>query len=226
MYIQELDNLTNLDEKTRKLLESPLVQKYFLAMDNEFYLNFGDDPFALSLVSAIAGEGKTTLALLFGIFSAILSPENKILLVDSSKNSDLSRQLGATNRSLVEYCSSQKEGYELLHNSGLPNLDVLRVMPFRDGFNKFPHVALSAAVSDLRKTHRRIFIDTSSGYLIKDDVSVSKMARDVLIVIKYRASMQQQVNVLADELRLADCNILGTTLNRRIFSVPKFLYGK
>lgn len=221
-----IDTLTALDRGQRKLLLSSAARESFLGLDNELYLRFGNEPFCLALTSAIRGEGKTTFTLLLSILSTHFNPQQEVLVIDSCHDAQAARLLGFSGIPLSESSISAFDPAASISGSGIPNLHVASIHATNGDRRKLPHAQLEMLIAYGRQHYARVFVDTGSGSLSKENISVGRMAGCSLIIIQYRCATREQIQALLSELMRVNCEVMGTVLNKRRFALPRFLYGR
>ena len=220
------DFCNKLDDSYAKILKHPDAIDLFRAMDNELYSVFRNDPHSVLFTSASEGEGKTTLVLLLGVFTALLDSEEQVVLVDASEDMALTRILCGTSEA-VPLAKSDSEQYEKVFNETcLPNLKLVSLFDPNDIIKKLPHGRLSSFVDYASKQSRRIIVDSSAAQRNRDVFALAAIVKHSVTVVKHRGPVREQVQVLLEELRRAGCDQLGVILNHRVYHLPAFLYGR
>ncbi|WP_367155680.1 hypothetical protein [Methylomonas sp. HYX-M1] len=220
-----LDELSaRIDKDYAKILRHPEAMELFRALDNELYTVFRDRAHAVLMTSAADAEGKTSLVLLLGVFSALLDREAKVVLIDASDDQRLFRVLvgEAPRVALVNLESEQLE--QALCPTLLANLQIVSLYGSGNAAKKLPHHRLSKLLDLLLQRANRVVVDSSAAHRNRDVFALAAIVKHSLTVVKYRGPIREQVQVLISELERAECKQLGVVINQRIYNLPAFLY--
>ncbi|MCG3187120.1 MAG: hypothetical protein IOMNBAOH_01717 [Rhodocyclaceae bacterium] len=210
----------------RFLLTATESYRVFAALDNELFICDSPIDGPLLITSATSGEGRTSLALLLAVLSAVADTKRRVLLVDGdSTGNGVGKLLGQTGRGLAEFLAEKATMDECVRATPLPNL---QVVPWCEATGPMPHFTargFARFVDSVRTGHDLIVFDAPAAGQNKQVLSMARCIGSVLLVIRYSGPTREQVAEVALELRRAKANILGCILNRREFVIPDMLYG-
>jgi Mrp family chromosome partitioning ATPase len=183
---------------------------------------------SVMLVSALSGEGVSTVTL--GLASAMAEGSRQgVLVVDlNSATPDLAGRLGLVPRcGLGELLAKEVTRTEAIVESQVPHLFLLgqgKVGP------DFSHSASLTLFEELMKGARADFdflvLDGGSLDTCPDSLLVSSRVDAVILVVQAERTGHDAIREASDKLRLAGANVLGAVLNRRRDYLPGFLSRK
>lgn len=179
----------------------------------------------IMLVSALPGEGVSTVT--HGLAAAIAEGAHQgVLLVDlSSSQSGLARRLGLSPQcGLAELLTKEASRGEAIMASTFPHLFFLgRGSAMVD--LALPHWLdlFVELLADLRSVFDYLLFDGGSSQTSPDSYIVASRLDGVVIVVRSEQTGMEVVRETSDHLRKAGANLLGVVLNRHHQYVPTFI---
>jgi tyrosine-protein kinase Etk/Wzc len=216
------------DEWIRKALTHPEAAKTYGALDAELFVLGGSAARVLAVTSAGRGDGRTTMALLLAVYAAALERGRKVLLVDADiDRGRLGQSLGLPEGrpGLAELFAGVATPGECIHPTALANLSLA---PVSAGARKAPIFSahpFEQLIDFARERFDLVVIDSPAGSANKAALSIAKVARQAIVVVRYGATTREQVESLTAGLKRAGTDILGCVLNQREYVVPRLFYG-
>ncbi len=205
--------------------ESPHAEAYRVLRTNLMFARKDDKLNTAAVVSAGAGEGKSTTVL--NLATVFAQSGQRVVIVDSDlRRPTLHKLLRCTNNlGLTNYLLKQNTLEEVIQRTNLPTLDLL-------ASGKLPSSSLGilsssqmkALISDLKQRYDFVFFD-SPPIMGVSDASILASAVDMTIqVIQYRR-YPQPMNVRAKQLvEKVGGNLIGIVLNNINMSQDESYY--
>jgi capsular exopolysaccharide synthesis family protein len=183
---------------------------------------------SLMLVSALAGEGVSTVTL--GLASTMAEGSRQgVLVVDlNSATPDLAGRLGLVPRyGLGELLAKEVTRSDAVVESTVPHLFLLGQGKTPPDFSQPASLALFEEVmKSARTAFDFLVLDGGSLESCPDSLLVAGRADAVVLVVQAERTGQDAVREASSKLRLAGANLLGVVLNRRREYLPSFLARK
>jgi Mrp family chromosome partitioning ATPase len=209
------------------LLGSDDAATVFSALDGELFLLEKNIPPSVLITSAVRGEGRTSLAVLLAVFSAIQNKDRKILLVDADISggglADIFALVGKPG--LGEFFHGQAEFSQCLHASVLPNLWITPLSRDKTGLAMLSLQAFQRFIDQARSKFDLVVVDGPAGGASKTVLSVANVVHTCVLVVRCGGPTREQIASLRSELERVGVNVLGCVLNQRKLVVPGILYG-
>lgn len=205
--------------------ESPHAEAYRVLRTNLLFSRKDDKLNTIAVVSAGAGEGKTTTVL--NLATVFAQSNQRVVLVDSDlRRPSLHKQLRVSNAiGLTNYLLKQNKLEEVIQTTSLPSLDF---MPS----GKLPSSSLgilsSAQMRDLivelKQRYDFVFFDSPPIMGVSDAAILASEVDMTLQVIQYRR-YPQPMNIRAKQLiEKVGGNLLGIVLNNINMSQDESYY--
>jgi Mrp family chromosome partitioning ATPase len=212
--------------KLHELLpNSEIAFDVFSSIDNELYVALGNAGKAILVTSAVRGEGRSTIALIFAMNFMKSKNNKRVLFINADRGgstADLEEVLGVTsdgtaieNAPPYSLSSTRIEGLDYARSF---SLGADKVGLDQEAFENFTNGAKSS--------YDLIVVDAAPGTYGNDLISIAKIITNVILVIQHRGAKKEQIQTLVEALNRVGANILGTILNKRKFPLPAWLYGK
>jgi Mrp family chromosome partitioning ATPase len=178
------------------------------------------------LVSALPGEGVTTVAL--GLAASMVEVARQgVLLVDLAGGDDtaLTDRLGAQPRhGLGEALAKELSVREVIVETQVPSLSLLGWGRRPADFSQPETLALLEDLfKGLRAEFDFILVDGGSLRSVPDSLLVSSRVDGVVLVVQAERTGADAVREASRDLRAAGARLLGVVLNRRRQYLPGFL---
>jgi polysaccharide biosynthesis transport protein len=155
-------------------------------------------PKTILISSSVPGEGKTTLAVSFATYAAMIG--NRVLLIDLDfRHPEILRELGSKDNNLLDFVQAQGSTSELINNSAELQFDYLPInrlsadplMPFTSG-------QISRLLLQLREKYDCLIIDSAPLLAITETRVLARMVDKVVLVVKWGSTRPDVVrNALA-----------------------------
>jgi capsular exopolysaccharide synthesis family protein len=179
------------------------------------------------VTSSLAGEGKTTLAVNMAI-TAAKSGAKTILIDCDMRNPSVRKYFPKCNtRGIVDYLSGKNKLEDVICKNIEENLDlvVARQSPPN------PIVLINSETFDnmileLSKQYEYVIVDTPPVGLVSDASIIGKKLDGVVVVTRHEYSNHKVLKKVLEQLKFAQCNILGFILNDFAFSLGGYYGGK
>lgn len=205
--------------------ESPHAEAYRVLRTNLLFSRKDDKLNTVAIVSAGAGEGKSTTV--FNLAAVFAQSGQRILMVDSDlRRPTLHKMLKVTNNiGLTNYLLKQNTLEEVIQTSSLPTLDFL-------ASGKLPSSSLgilSSAqmkdlISELKQRYDFVFFDSPPIMGVSDASILASEVDMTLQVIQYRR-YPQPMNIRAKQLiEKVGGNLVGIVLNNINMSQDESYY--
>jgi capsular exopolysaccharide synthesis family protein len=205
--------------------ESPHAEAYRVLRTNLLFSRKDDKLNTVAVVSAGAGEGKSTTV--FNLAAIFAQSGQRVLMVDSDlRRPTLHKMLKVTNNiGLTNYLLKQNSLEEVIQTTGLPSLDFM-------ASGKLPSSSLgilSSAqmrdlITELKQHYDYVFFDSPPVMGVSDASILASEVDMTLQVIQYRR-YPQPMNIRAKQLiEKVGGNLVGIVLNNINMSQDESYY--
>jgi Mrp family chromosome partitioning ATPase len=221
------------DPALRRLVRSEATRRLLGAVQNEAFLRSNDTRYQLLVSSAGHGEGRSAVALSLAACTAALEPGLRVLYVEADPSRpSLDRQLGrgepaaaARQPGFFDYLEGEVHDFDAcVRPFTFDNLHVVRAGGDATGWRRMVAARAEAFAAEARQRYDAILYDGPAYATGAEAVTLARVLRDVLLVIRFRGPYREQVQRYLAELELAQARVVGSVLNRRVFPVPGWLY--
>jgi len=206
-------------------MDSPHAEAYRVLRTNLLFSRKDDKLNTIAVVSAGAGEGKSTTV--FNLATAFAQSGSRVLIVDSDlRRPTLHKMLQVTNNmGLTNYLLKQSSLEEVIQTTNLPTLDFL-------ASGKLPSSSLgilSSAqmrdlITELKRRYDYVFFDSPPIMGVSDASILASEVDMTLQVIQYRR-YPQPMNIRAKQLiEKVGGNLVGIVLNNINMSQDESYY--
>lgn len=180
---------------------------------------------SVMLVSALAGEGVSTVTL--GLAAAMAEGSRQgVLVMDlNSTTPTLAGRLGLLPRcGLGELLAKAATRSEAVLESQLPHLFLLGQGRVRADFSRPDSIALfEELLKGMRADFDSIVLDGGSLETCPDSLLVAGRTDGVILVVQAERTGPETIREASIRLRMAGANVLGVVLNRRREYLPRFI---
>jgi succinoglycan biosynthesis transport protein ExoP len=218
------------DLTLRRILQHDASFNLYSSIDSELFLSLGAQrPLAFIVASARAREGRTTIATLFAGLSAAYREAGNVLLIDSDvRSNDFLQHFGGSGNQpgLYEFLRGDADLSQCLCKAPISNLNFMGGCAAADPRNKLDYVEFSECITELSKIFDCVVVDTRPAGDNPDFRAIARSVGSALVVVEFGATYRQQARGLVDSLADVDARVLGVVLNKRLFPVPRFFYGR
>ena len=205
--------------------ESPHAEAYRVLRTNLLFSRKDDKLNTVAVVSAGAGEGKSTTV--FNLAAIFAQSGQRVLMVDSDlRRPTLHKMLKVTNNiGLTNYLLKQNSLEEVIQTSSLPSLDFM-------ASGKLPSSSLGilssaqmrALITELKQHYDYVFFDSPPVMGVSDASILASEVDMTLQVIQYRR-YPQPMNIRAKQLiEKVGGNLVGIVLNNINMSQDESYY--
>lgn len=172
----------------------------------------GRRPKVTVFTSALPGEGKSLLAMLYA--RSLASPEHRVLLVDADlRRAGLSTMLGLT-RGGIRDCLGGQPLAACVHQDVLPGLDVLSALAGQSD----PAALLSAErirtlFGQAVQHYAAVIFDVPPILAVDDCLHLVQEAHSTVLIVRWGRTPLAVLNSAVRRLRLAQANLVGVVVN-------------
>lgn len=186
----------------------------------------GDDIKTIAFTSCVPGEGKTSVS--FNLAISMIEAGKRVLFIDADMRKSVLNgryQMSKATGGLAHFLAGRKPLEECIFMTNIPRLFLIptgAVPPNPAellGVKRFKN-----ALETLREQFDYIIIDTPPLGSVIDSAIVAKECDGVVVVMQTRTIGRSFADRVIDQLRKADCNILGVVLNK--VEIGGKYYGK
>jgi len=235
VYTKVKPLLKSFDHKSEnffsKLFQHPSSFSIYDSLDNELYVRDSkeEELFKTILVSScVENEGRTTTALTLAVFFAACELGKKILLVDADfENGGLSQifNLPESSAGLEQYFKGKAGLKEIVHQTKLENLHFTPVSSQSERFSRLDQERFEAFIEGMSEDYDMVIVDSSPGNRNRSVMSMAKIIRYTLFIIKYNGPTRHQISNFLKDLERVNAHIIGTVLSQRRLEIPWLFYG-
>ena len=205
--------------------ESPHAEAYRVLRTNLLFSRKDDKLNTVAVVSAGAGEGKSTTV--FNLAAVFAQSGQRVLMVDSDlRRPTLHKMLRVTNNiGLTNYLLKQNTLEEVIQTSSLPTLDFMASgkLP-SSSLGILSSVQMRDLISELKQHYDYIFFDSPPVMGVSDASILASEVDMTLQVIQYRR-YPQPMNIRAKQLiEKVGGNLVGIVLNNINMSQDESYY--
>lgn len=211
------------------LLSSREAIAIYSTLDSELFTLKEGDPKSLLLTSAVNGEGRTSISVLFAAFSAIQNRQRKVLLLDADLQSGSLADLFSMKDQLGLFdlfnADSDTDMGEFVHESALSNLWVTPLGEDGTGLGLLSPQIFQRFMEWANTEFDLVIVDGPAASSSKSVSTLAQIIHNCVLVLRYGGPTREQVADLTVELERVGVNVLGSILNQRELVIPGFLYG-
>jgi capsular exopolysaccharide synthesis family protein len=194
--------------------ESPHAEAYRVLRTNLLFSRKDDKLNTIAIVSAGAGEGKSTTVM--NLATVFAQNGSRVLIVDSDlRRPTLHKMLRVTNNiGLTNYLLKQNTLEEVIQTSNLPSLDFLASgkLP-SSSMGILSSSAMKELITELKQRYDFVFFDSPPIMGVSDASILASEVDAVLHVIQYRRYPQPMTIRAKQMIEKVGCNLLGIVLN-------------
>lgn len=178
------------------------------------------------ITSSIKGEGKTTVAANIAL-SAARSGAKTILIDCDLRKPALKRYFKTAKKGITGYLSGQVGIEDIIAHEVETKLDVIVTKQTSPN----PLVLLQSETFDhlldeLSSSYDYVIIDTPPLGLCTDSLIIGKKADGIVFIIRQKCSNHKMIKHLIDQIKFAECRILGFVLNDVSVASTSYYSGK
>lgn len=165
------------------------------------------------ITSSIQGEGKTTVSSNIAL-SAARSGAKTILIDCDLRKPALKHYFKTSKKGITGYLSGQVELEDIIAHEIEPKLDIIVTKQTSPN----PLVLLQSETFDqlidkLSLNYDYVIIDTPPLGLCTDSLIIGKKTDGIVLVTRQKCSNHKMIKHLVDQIKFAECQILGFVLN-------------
>ena len=205
--------------------DASYAEAYRVLRTNVLFSRKDPEANTLSVVSAGAGEGKTTTVM--NLATTFAQSGDRVLLVDSDlRRPALHKMLGVSNRiGLTDYLLQQKSLEEVIQTTPLPNMDFLPS-------GKLPSSALGILnsermkqfIEEVKSRYDFVFFDSPPIMGVSDASIIARLVDMSLMVVQYRKYPQAMTVRAKNMVEKVGAHLLGIVLNNINISQDSYYY--
>lgn len=205
--------------------ESPHAEAYRVLRTNLLFSRKDDKLNSVAIVSAGAGEGKSTTVM--NLATVFAQSNQRVLIVDSDlRRPTLHKMLHVTNNfGLTNYLLKQNTLEEVIQTTGVPSLDFMASgrLP-SSSLGILSSAAMKALIGELKQRYDFVFFDSPPIMGVSDASILASEVDMTLQVIQYRR-YPQPMNIRAKQLiEKVGGNLVGIVLNNINMSQDESYY--
>ncbi len=206
-------------------VDSPHAEAYRVLRTNILFSRKDEKLNTIAVVSAGAGEGKSTTV--FNLASVFAQSKQRTLIVDSDlRRPTLHKMLGVNNNlGLTNYLMKQNTLEEVIQTTDLPTLDFLASgkLP-SSSLGILSSVQMKQLINELKRRYDFVFFDSPPIMVVSDASILASEVDMTLQVIQYRR-YPQPMNIRAKQLiEKVGGNLVGIVLNNINMSQDESYY--
>jgi capsular exopolysaccharide synthesis family protein len=184
----------------------------------------------IMFTSAVAGEGKTTIAALLSRMMA-LGEADRVLLVDCAVvNPEIHALFGLENeKGILDYLSGTASLEDVIRSADEGVLDVVTTGPRRGADITQPlfnSERMSTFIKTTREMYDYVLIDTSAILDAPETPIIGSYATGSVIVVQSGKTKREVIKRAMMTLEKLGGRFLGTVLNRKKYYIPEFIYRR
>lgn len=193
---------------------SSKAEGYNRLKDNILYLNADGNTKVIQLESAVAHEGKTTVACNLAVSLGLT--DQKVVIVDLDfRKPKIHQKFGLANENgLAEYMLGTVEKEALIKETEYKNVDIVSrgtkiynssLVLVSDKFKKL--------IAELRDEYDYVILDCAPVLQVSDYIHIGRVSDGVIFLVAYGMTTRKQVADAVKELKKNGTNILGTVFS-------------
>ncbi len=193
---------------------SSKAEGYNRLKDNILYLNADGNTKVIQLESAVAHEGKTTVACNLAVSLGLT--DKKVVIVDLDfRKPKIHQKFGLANENgLAEYMLGTVEKETLIKKTEYKNVDIVSrgtkiynssLVLVSDKFKKL--------IAELRDEYDYVILDCAPVLQVSDYIHIGRVSDGVIFLVAYGMTTRKQVADAVKELKKNGLNILGTVFS-------------
>jgi protein-tyrosine kinase len=180
--------------------------------------------------SAIAGEGKTTIAAFLARLLA-LGEADRVLLVDCAVvNPELHTLFGLQNdKGILDFLSGSASIEEIIKSVDEGVLDVVTSGPRRGADITQPlfnSEKMTTFIRAVREMYDYVLIDTSAILEAPETAIIGSYATGTVMVVQSGRTKREVIKRAMMTIEKLGGRFLGTVLNRKKYYIPEFIYRR
>jgi capsular exopolysaccharide synthesis family protein len=180
--------------------------------------------------SAIAGEGKTTIAAFLARILA-LSEAEKILVVDCAVvHPEMHKLFGLDNdKGILDYLSGSASLEEVIRTVDEGVLDVVPIGPKRGADITQPlfnSEQMATFIRSVRDMYDYVLLDTSAILEAPETPIIGSYATGTVIVVQSGKTKREVIKRAMMTIEKLGGRFIGTVLNRKKYYIPEFIYRR
>ena len=203
---------------------------YTRLRDNLIYINSDGTKKVIQIESAVAKEGKTSVAANLAVSLGLT--DKKVVVVDLDFRRPRSHRIFecAKEQGISEYLIGAKTKEEIIKHTKYANVDlVTRGSEIYNPALVLVSEKFKELIAYLREVYDFVLLDCAPVLQVSDYIHISKVSDGALFVVAYGRTTKAQISDAVKELRKNGVNILGslfTMYNRKKDSRYGYYYGK
>lgn len=190
------------------------VEGYNRLRDNVLYLNTDGSKKVIQIGSAVAHEGKTTIACNLAVSLGLA--DKKVCVVDLDfRRPKVNRAFKMSNENgIADYILGNLNKEEVIKHTECKNVDIITrgakiynstIVLLSDKFKEL--------IKTLRDEYDYVILDCAPILLVSDHIHISQVSDGVLFVVAYASTTKTQVADAIQTLRSNNAKILGTVFS-------------
>lgn len=188
---------------------------YYRLKDNVLYMNADGNNKVIQVVSAIQGEGKTTVTCNLAVSLGLT--DKKVVVVDLDFHRPRTHRLLKTEKEngIAEFMLGDFNKNEIIKKTEFKNVDLItRGAEIYNSSLVFISDKFKNLIAQLREEYDYVLLDSPPVLQFSDYIHISKVADGVLFLVAYASTTKAQVAAAVKELNNNGANILGTVFTK------------
>ena len=186
----------------------------------------GKDVKTILITSCFPNEGKSDIAM--QLAKELGSMGKRVLFFDSDirKSALIKRySIEGETKGLSQYLSGQADVKDILYASNYKNMDIVFAGPTVPNPSELlEEQSLTILLKELRKYYHYIIIDCPPLGSVIDAAIIAKQCDGAIMVIESDRVSYREVQRAQEQIRKADCKILGAVLNKVDMKKDKYYH--
>ncbi len=193
---------------------SSRAEGYNRLKDNILYLNADGNTKVIQIESALAHEGKTTVACNLAVSLGLTN--KKVVIVDLDfRKPKIHQRFGTSNdNGLAEYMLGSIDKEQLIQHTSYKNVDIVtRGAKIYNASLVFVSDKFKKLIAELRDEYDYVILDCAPVLQVSDFIHICQVSDGVVFLVAYGITTRNQVADAVKELKKNGANILGTVFS-------------
>ena len=211
------------DSDLEKHLLSDDAFHCFRSLDNELLLSLGQREFEVLLTSTKSGDGRSTIALVLAVLSAVYSSDQSVLYVDASNDFRHSQRLfkiSPDRPGLYDFLEGSVNVDQIIQTTPLNNLHIVTSGSDQKDRRMFDPKRFETFVDQTRQRFQRLIVDAPPLETHREALPMARAVGNSLLVLRCRHTPRASAMLAMRDLQGVGTKVIGSVLNDRVYPIP------